>query len=441
MLSSIWRNRAMINCIRVLRRRYSAQAERVAAGCSTMLQAFQERPPGYGLPGFIYNHPDVFAAELEFIHYKEWQFACHTAELQDVGSYLTLQIGAHPIIIVRGSDGNLRAFHNICRHRGHKLCLKERGKAQASGKRFVCPYHQWAYDINNGALLTARELTKTIDREALGLKPIHLETVKGYVFISLDVVPPPFAKVREMAERYGEPFGLENAKVAHQQTVVENGNWKIVWENNRECYHCAAAHPQLRRTFPSNTSGSIPSATELAFSGRAEALGLPSAFVRDEDYQCRATRVPFVDGAQSMTMNGLPAVQGVRLGRMPEENVGDVLFYHYPSTWNHWVADHSLSFRVLPISPTETQVVTTWLVPASAEEGVHYDLRELTEVWEQTNLQDKELVENCQIGVTSPAFTPGPYSPVNEEGVIDFISWYEKIIRHRSSARDWELNG
>ena len=130
-------------------------------------------------------------------------------------------------------------------------------------------------------------------------------------------------------------------------------------------------------------------------------------------------------------MDGTPAVKGMRLGRMPEVNVGDVLFYHYPTTWNHWMVDHALSFRLLPISPTETELVTTWLVPAEAREGYDYDVATLTEVWEATNRQDLELVEEVQRGVSSPAFTPGPYSPINEAGVIDFIDWYESVVRRR----------
>ena len=93
------------------------------------------------------------------------------------------------------------------------------------------------------------------------------------------------------------------------------------------------------------------------------------------------------------------------------------------------MADHALSFRVLPISPSETEVVTSWIVPAEATEGVHYDLATLTEVWEATNQQDLALVESVQQGVSSPAFTPGPYSPVHEAGVIDFIHWYEQLVR------------
>jgi len=254
---------------------------------------------------------------------------------------------------VRGTDGALRAFHNVCRHRGFRLCTGARGKAKG-GKRLVCPYHLWTYDVNDGSLLTARELTDSLDRPSLGLRPVALEEVNGQIFVSVAASPPPFAPVREMLGHYSEPFGLADARIAHQTRVVERANWKLVWENNRECYHCVAAHPELRRSFPASSSGSLPTDEELRFSEKAEQLGLPSAFTRSDDFQFRATRLQLVNGAQSMTMDGRPAVRGERLGRMPEENVGDVLFYHYPSTWQHWLGDHALTFRTLPLSPTET---------------------------------------------------------------------------------------
>jgi len=207
------------------------------------------------------------------------------------------------------------------------------------------------------------------------------------------------------------------------------GNWKIVWENNRECYHCRVAHPHLGRSFPSGSSESRPNAAELELIAKAESMGLPSQFKRSDDYQCRATRMALVNGARSMTMTGAPAVTGKRLGRMPEDNVGDVFFYHYPSTWNHWMADHVISFRMLPVSPTETELITTWLVPRDAMEGVDYNLSTLTEVWEATNEQDRKLVENVQEGVSSPAFVPGPYHPTHETGVMDFVHWYANHMK------------
>lgn len=398
---------------------------------SRMLRAFHERPFQHGLPGFFFSDADVFAKDMELIFHREWIFAGHTVELPKKGRYITLQVGAYPIVIVRGSDGALRAYHNICRHRGHKVCSEVRGKV---GKRLVCPYHQWTYDFDTGKMVTARELTDTLDRSVFGLKQAHVEVASGHIFVSVAKEPVDFAPVRQMMERYGEPFGLEDTKVAHQTHTIEQGNWKLVWENNRECYHCSSAHPQLKLSFPASSSGSLPTDEERQFSEHAERLGLPSTFARSGDFQFRATRLPFVGGAQSMTMDGKPAVKGKRLGRMPEDNVGDLLFYHYPSTWVHWQADHALSFRVLPVSPTQTELVTTWLVPASAEEGVDYDFQKLTEVWEATNLQDKALVEGVQRGVSSPAFTPGPYSPVNEAGVIDFVDWYQALMMRRLGA-------
>lgn len=399
-----------------------------------MLAAFNERPQEQGLPGFFFHDSGVFETDMDMIFHREWLFAGHTCELPERGHYLTLQVGMYPVAIVRGSDGQIRAFHNVCRHRGHKICQGTTGRAKASGTRLVCPYHQWTYDVDSGALCTARELTKVLDRSTLGLKPVHVEVAGSYIFVSVAPQPPPIAPVRAMIERYSEPFALGGTKVAHQSRLVEGANWKIVWENNRECYHCAGAHPQLKRSFPSSSSGSLPTAEEAAFAERAERLGLPSAFERADDFQYRATRLQFVNGAQSMTMDGTPAVKGMRLGRMPEENVGDVLFYHYPSTWNHWMVDHAVSFRTLPISAVETEVVTTWLVPAEATEGVDYSLTALTEVWEATNAQDRALVEAVQQGVASPAFTPGPYSPEHEEGVIDFLDWYTGTVRRRLNA-------
>jgi Rieske 2Fe-2S family protein len=162
-------------------------------------------------------------------------------------------------------------------------------------------------------------------------------------------------------------------------------------------------------------------------------LGLPSRFVASADLQYRAMRMPLLGEARSMTMTGAPAV-GRTFGQLPPDNIGDVLLYHYPSTWNHFMADHAVTFSMLPIGPTQTQLTTTWLVPAGAKEGVDYDVDNLTSVWLATNAQDKALVERTQRGVHSPAYRPGPYSPVEEEGVVQFIDWYAASMLRRLGA-------
>lgn len=150
---------------------------------------------------------------------------------------------------------------------------------------------------------------------------------------------------------------------------------------------------------------------------------MPSKLVMDIHGRFRMTRIPLSAGALSYTMDGKPAVAG-RLDRSGESDIGALLYFNYPSTWNHLLGDHALSFRVLPIGPNETLVTTKWLVPESAVEGVDYDLERLTKVWIATNDQDRRLVEGTQAGVNSPSYAPSPYSEVAENGVCQFDDWY-----------------
>lgn len=128
-----------------------------------------------------------------------------------------------------------------------------------------------------------------------------------------------------------------------------------------------------------------------------------------------------------MTLDGRPAVAR-RFGVLPDRELGDVLLYHYPSTWNHVMADHAVTFRMLPLGPDRTELRTTWLVPPGGESD---DLDRLTTVWLATNRQDTALVERVQRGVSSPAYRPGPYAPVEEDGVVQFVDWYAETFRRR----------
>lgn len=387
---------------------------------------------GYGLARPFHTDAGHFALDLEHIFYREWLFAGHTCEIREPGQWFTLQVGAHPVVVVRGADGEVRAFHNVCRHRGYRVCDGARGQ---SSRRMVCPYHQWAYELD-GSLARARAMQEGLDPKALGLKPVHARTIAGYVFVSIAAEPPSLEAFADCLQRYAGPFDLDNAKVAHESRVIEKGNWKLVWENNRECYHCRGSHPELTRTFPEtpNHSGIDDPAMRSAIDQmveRCEAMGFPGRFVMADDYQHRLMRLPLEGDARAMTMTGKPASR-IPLGRAPADaNIGDALCYHYPSTWNHWTADHAITFRVLPISATETELVTKWLVHKDAVEGHDYDLETLTEVWLATNAQDMVLVERTQVGVTSPAYEPGPFSAVEEDGCVKFVDWYRNIMTRR----------
>jgi glycine betaine catabolism A len=400
-----------------------------------ILLGLKGRRPGHTLPGEFYVDPEIYQADLESLFYREWLFVGHDCELPRTGDYLTAQVGDYPVLVVRGGDDAIRAFHNTCRHRGSRICSAEKGSAV----RLVCPYHNWSYGLD-GRLLFARDTAKPFDAQALGLKPIACESVAGYLWICLAPAPPDFSASRTLLEPYFAPHGLEKAKVAFESTIVENGNWKLVWENNRECYHCQSNHPELCRSFPqeptvSGVSGGDDDPEIAAHWSRLEGAGLPSQFRITDDGACRVARMPLVPGVESYTMSGRPAVAKPLAAGLREPEIGSLLMFNYPSIWNHILGDHAVTFRVLPIGPKLTAVTTKWLVNADAVEGVDYDLKALTEVWLATNDQDRRIVEENQIGVSSPAFEPGPYNPVHEGGVIQFVDWYASALERALNPR------
>ncbi|WP_408015317.1 aromatic ring-hydroxylating oxygenase subunit alpha [Roseibium limicola] len=390
--------------------------------------------PGHSLEQAFYTDPEIFQTDLEQLFYRDWLFAIPACLLPKKGSYVTHKVGAYGLIIVRGQDGEIRALHNTCRHRGSTLCHASSGHVP----KLVCPYHQWTYELD-GKLLWARDMGTDFDPSKHGLKTVHCRELEGLVYICLADQAPDFDAFAATATRYLLPHDLTNAKVAHQSSIVENGNWKLVWENNRECYHCAGNHPSLCRTFPEDprVTGMSEDISQLPpvvadHVKRMEAAGIPSVYKVAESGQFRLARMPLLDGAQSYTMDGKIAVQK-RLGRIPYLDAGTLLKFHYPTTWNHFLSDHSILFRVTPISPMETEVTTFWLVNKDAQEGVDYDIDNLTKVWIHTNDEDREVVENNQNGINSPAYEPGPYSAVQESGVIQFIDWYRTTLGQRLS--------
>jgi glycine betaine catabolism A len=393
----------------------------------------RHRRPGEPLPRVFYTDEEIFASDMEHIFYKDWLFVAHTCELPDSGSYVTLQIGAYPIVLVRGSDNVIRALINSCRHRGARVCPDARGRAP----KLVCPYHQWTYALD-GRLFAARQMGPGFDRSQYSLRAVHCETVAGYIFICLADAPPDFSPTRRQLEPYLAPHRLDQARVAFSSTIIEEGNWKLVWENNRECYHCASNHPELARTYvdtPAITgvTGQAEDPQVLEHWRYCESQGLPSHFELSDDGQTRTVRVPLLGEATSYTMSGAPAVQRPLSEQLPlSSRIGALLLFHYPTSWNHLLVDHAVSFRVLPLGPHRTELTTKWLVNRDAVEGMDYDLKELTHVWLETNEQDRRIVANNQIGVSTPTYVPGPYSAGHESGVGQFLDWYAGRLESRS---------
>lgn len=391
-------------------------------------EMLRTRERTYSLPQPFYNDERLFQIDMQEIFGKEWLIAGMTCEIPTKGNYITLQIGDNPILVVRGTEGKVHAFHNVCRHRGSRLCVSDKGKVA----KLVCPYHQWTYELDGRLLFAGTEMGADFNMADFNLKPIHVKTAGGYIFISLADEPPAIDDFLRTLEHYMEPYDMENAKVAVRTDLVEQANWKLVLENNRECYHCSGSHPELLNTLLEWDDVTDPRASQAfkdqvaACTTRWDADKIPYAHA-SFGLRNRIVRMPLLAGTVSMTMDGKPGCKKL-MGRITDPDLGSMRILHLPHSWNHCMGDHMIVFTVWPLGPTQTVVTTKWLVHKDAVEGVDYDPENLRKVWDATNDQDRRLAEENQRGINSKAYQPGPYSKTYEFGVINFIDWYSERL-------------
>ncbi|MDB5347611.1 MAG: Rieske (2Fe-2S) protein [Schlesneria sp.] len=397
------------------------------------------RPAWHTLPGQYYGNPAIYQQELARIWNRGWLFIAPSCELPNAGDYLTLSVDSSPILLLRGEDG-VQAFHNICPHRGSLLCDKPSGH---TGQVLVCPYHQWSFS-RDGKLHACRGM-HDCDTSALGLQKIATITVAGLVFINLadePIDPKPLQQLFAAAE----PHGFEVAKVAHAIDYRVAADWKLIWENNRECYHCDAGHPQYVRANFDIAEGDrdtpLSRAAQTAVLARtsaywdAEGLSLKHvtgglASYPDPDDPCpfpvSATRTVQVEGYQTESLDGQRVAPF--MGRLQSPDVGVLRLRSIPSFWCHASCDHAVLTRVLPAELGVTNIRVTWLVTRDAKELINYSLDRLLPFWQLTSEQDWEMCERQAKGVNSRAYRPGPLSKVREYNVEAFYHWYLARLR------------
>ncbi|WP_417420580.1 aromatic ring-hydroxylating oxygenase subunit alpha [Halomonas sp.] len=402
------------------------QSDLLASMREATVDMLQSRARAFSLPQPFYNDARLFALDMQEIFEKEWLFAGMSCEIPAKGNFMTLEIGDNPIVIIRGGEGQIHAFHNVCRHRGSRLCTKDKGKVA----KLVCPYHQWTYELDGRLLFAGSDMGTDFDLNQFGLKPVSVRTAGGFMFINLSDNPPAIDDFLVTLEHYLEPYQMDNVKVAVESSIVEQCNWKLVIENNRECYHCNGSHPELLNSLIEFDDTEDPRATDkykdLVFRKQTDWNGEQVPWqLKRFGKRNRLTRTPLLDGVVSMTMDGKPACQKL-MGRLTSPDMGSLRILHLPNSWNHFMGDHAVVFRVLPLGPQQTVVTTKWLVHKDAVEGVDYDTENMRRVWDATNDQDRQLAEENQRGINSKAYQPGPYSETYEFGVIDFIDWYSE---------------
>jgi len=386
---------------------------------AAIARLLDKRRPGHSLAQDLYNSQEAFDFDMAAIFGRSWLMIGFEVELPRPGSWMAVTAGQWPMVVTRDRHGDLHAFHNTCRHRGSRICKPGKG----ASARLVCPYHRWTYEMS-GELAHAARMPETFDPAEYALAPIHVASVGGVLFVCLADEPPDIADFKRQFEPMLAPLNLANSKLAFESTLEEKGNWKLVMENARECYHCATSHPELAQSFPTGASAHFDYGEDRRqerFAARMARVGLDVGPIEGDWWQ--AMRFILNDGFKSMTMDGDFAVKRL-LCEIEAGDVGSLRWSVEPHAFAHATADQVLMFSAMPVGPRDTVVTAKWLVHKDAVEGVDYDLDTLTTLWARTNLQDRDLVENNQAGVNSPGYRPGPYSPDAEALAIRFVDWY-----------------
>jgi len=382
---------------------------------------------GGPLPRAFYCHPEVYAADMERIWRRYWLYVGHTCMLPRAGDWLSWQVGHDSVVVVRTKAGDIKAFHNTCRHRGARFCNSESGNAQA----FSCPYHGWTYDLD-GRLTTRTMKDFGVGESELGLHPVKLRNVAGLLFVALGDDPIDFDQAHADIAGRMKHQGMDDAKVAKAVSYTVKANWKLVFENNRECYHCPTAHPEyikgtydVLRAIPSQADRVVRQ-TELA-NARFRAMGLDTgdAWSKMTGNFWRSHRTPLMEGWKTQSLDGTPVAP--LMGTFRDKNQwsdGTLRCTVFPNFWQHASDDHAVATRIAATGPMECKIDVYWLVHRDAVEGRDYQLDKLMPFWQRTSEQDWFICEANQQGVMSSAYRPGPYASELESNVQHFVDWY-----------------
>jgi glycine betaine catabolism A len=353
------------------------------------------------LPGRFYTDPEVFDRERRLIFGRLWFCVVRSAEIGRPGSFRVAEVGGESVLIVRGEDGALRAFLNVCRHRGSRLCAEEEGQVR---RNIRCGYHAWTYDLD-GRLVAAPNLARMTDinRDAYGLIRVGLREWLGYAWVCVADEPPSFEEtvIANVTGRLGDPTAIsryhaENLAVGRRITYQVAANWKLIIENFMECYHCATIHPELTRVIPEFARGF---AAQYYVGHGAE----------------------FADGVGGFTVTGDGG-----FGRLPDVSPEQDRRYFAvtirPQVFLNLVPDHVIVHRMFPLAADRTTVVCDWLFdPEVVESGK--DVSDSVELFDRVNRQDFEACEMTQPAMGSRAYANGGVLVPSEHHIADFHAW------------------
>lgn len=356
------------------------------------------------LPGRYYTSEEVFGNEVELIFTSSWTCLGRSETVTEAGQFQVHQLYDESILVVRGKDARLRAFHNMCRHRGARLCLESAGTFRKSVR---CMYHGWSYDLD-GRLKAAPNLVDMpeLDKQQYGLQTVGVEEWLGYIWVNLHREAPPLGETAlpRIAAVLGSAEKLQRYHVDQLQrtTTIEyevSANWKIITENFMECYHCASLHPQLIAVLPQFASGYGTMVGDTRGAGFAEGTGY----------------------SLSGKAAG-PMLPGLR----PTDNQLHAVVV-YPTAFFVLTPDHVAVYRLSPISAGRTKLAVDTLFAPEHVQRTDFDPDDTVSLRDITVRQDIEAVERCQLGMRSVAYQ-GVLVPA-EHAIIDFYRYLLGSLR------------
>jgi Rieske 2Fe-2S family protein len=400
---------------------------------SSLSELVSRQLAGYSLERRFYVDEDIFESDVLELSKSQWLFVDHVSRIPQRGDFITCDIFGESIILIRAERDEIHAFYNVCRHRGSRVCTRPEGHAT----RLVCPYHAWTYDLE-GRLISAKHMPNGFDATHFSLASCPVRVFEGLIFVNLGSNAA-FADF-DLISRNLLPFvvqhGIERAKIAHRGEYPTEGNWKLVVENFRECYHCAPAHPEYTSVEAhvranSANPGSYAAVT-ADWESKVGALGhIVGSFDWSSDCPSqphKAFRRPIRPGWMTHSRDGKPLAP--LMGNFRDFDGGQTVMFFGPLFSIIALNDHAILFNFRPKTPRHTEVTLTWLVNEAAKAGIDYNIGDLTWLWDVTTVQDATIIGNNQKGVNSHKYVPGPYSEWEGE-TCAFTKWYLDLIGDR----------
>jgi len=323
------------------------------------------------------------------------------------GDYLVREVAGESVIVVRDGDGRLRAFFNVCRHRGTRLCAADSGRF--AGK-IQCRYHGWTYSTCDGRLLGAPHMNEArwFDKNDHSLHGAAIAECEGFVFLNVDRSPPPFAAgFSPMRERFAR-FKLGGLRVMHSARYLVHANWKVIIQNYSECLHCPLVHPRLNSLLPHDSGGD--DLVEGPFLGGWLDLVPPH---------------------QSVTLSGRPCARPLDPGLGDGERARARFYTLMPNMMIDIYPDYVSTYLLTPVTVDRTLVEFDMLFRAESAGDPAFDARDAIELSEMTNREDWETLALAQQGIASRRYQPGPYSPL--EGMT--LAWDREYYRQMGRSR------